>query len=230
MKFLFIDETEKFGYFGVSAVLMDSSKYDLISDSVCALLRRYGWDDSKEFKSTCIFSSSEGDCSINIETRKTIATQIIKNNISSANARFSSFFAFTKGSRDSNNYIRLLQGIIECLPKQSVQKLDKHLLSVYLDNLNWGDTILRRVLDTFHSVGSRGYKLVEYPGLVHSSNRTCGVMLADHIAFISLWNILNQGITSEDTSEIKKVKNEYIAGLVDEIKNIKIIEVYATSR
>jgi hypothetical protein len=225
LKFLFIDETEKFGYFGVSAVLMDSSKYDLISGSVCDLLRHYGWDNSKEFKSTCIFSFSEGDCSINIETRKTIATQIIKNNISSANARFSSFFAFTKGTYNHENYILLLKHIIRALPRPSQRSSDKHLLSIYLDNLNWGDRFIKQVLDQICSIESRGYKLVEYPGLVHSSNKTCGVMLADHIAFISLWNILNQGTTSEDTSEIKKVKNEYIAGLVDEIKNIKIIEV-----
>ena len=80
-------ETEKFDYFGLSLVCIDSTKYSSITKSVLNALNKNNWSLKEEFKSTCIFSSSNGDLKVDIETRKSIAEAIIKSNISKKNAK-----------------------------------------------------------------------------------------------------------------------------------------------
>ena len=225
MKFLFIDETEKFGYFGVSVIRMDSSKYGLISNSIYSSLSKRGWDLKEEFKSTHIFSRS-GDSKIDIETRKEIAFDIIKSNISQTNARFDAYFAYCQGEKNTQNYKMLLEHILTSIPRQSDRRQDKNLIAVYLDQLDFADRALKNFILTFGILENRGYTIVEHPCFVTSSNDTYGIILADLIAFISMWYVLNQKTLRNDSSiaEVKKMKNEFISKLLEEIKTITIIQ------
>src|SRR3989344_7800023 len=221
MKLLFIDETAKYGYFGVSVVCIDHTKYSLIAKSVLNALNENKWSMDKEFKSTCIFSSTEGCQDVSIETRKKIAKEVIKTNISGNNARINAYFAYTKGKKSTENYQILLKKIFSQLPRASSSKSGKNLIAVFFDQLDLGNDSLKKVMTSLSFLAKKDYLLLEHPTLVKSSNLTHGIFLADHIAFVSLWKSINPDSVREENS-IKKQKNDFITELYSEIKNIKI--------
>jgi len=225
MKFIFIDETEKFGYFGLALVCIDSSKYSSITKSVLNALSKNNWSLKEEFKSTCIFSSSNGDLNITIETRKKIAEQIIKSNISNKNAKLNAYFAVKKCKKNAEDYVLLLEKILKKVPKVQTTRQGKNLVAFFVDQISSNAKETTQIVNTLNKIGDRGYLLVEYPSFVKSSNLTSGVLLTDHIAYVSMWNYLNSSTRNKESSEIKQQKNQYVKDLINEIKNIKIIEV-----
>ena len=78
-----------------------------------------------------------------------------------------------------------------------------------------GETASTYCYQAFNTLFKRGYFMVEFPCSVSSSNSTPGVLLADHIAFISIWNSLNDNQKSGDST--KQQKDQYIQDLVNEI-------------
>ncbi|MBU1974464.1 MAG: hypothetical protein KKH52_03660, partial [Nanoarchaeota archaeon] len=204
MKFIFIDETEKFGYFGISLVCIDSTKYSSITKSVLNALNKNNWSLGEEFKSTHIFSSSNGDLKIDIETRKNIAEAIIKSNISNKNAKLNAYFAVKKCKKNAKNYNLLLENIINKIPKINNAKQGKNLVAFFVDQISCSSKETIQLVNTLNKLSERGYLLVEYPSFVKSSNLTGGVLLADHIAFVSMWNYLNPKTRDKEASAIKQ--------------------------
>jgi hypothetical protein len=225
MKLLFIDETEKFGHYGLSVVCVDHSKYNKIGLSIINALNTNGWSMDKEFKSTCIFSSTEGCPNISIETRKKIAKEIIQSNISGDNSRLTAYFAYTLGQKNIENHTKLLNKIITKLPKASTSRNGKNLMGIYHDELDIGRTTYSQINSTLMKVHEREYQIIEQPFFVQSSNSTYGILLSDHIAFIALWKSLNEQAKNQETGEIKRLKNEFIHELFNDIRKIKIIKV-----
>ncbi len=223
MKFIFIDETEKFGFFGVSVILIDSTKYSSLAKNILNAINSQGWSSDKEFKSVCIFSSSKGDTSVDIDTRKKIATKIIKTNVSKSNAKIKCFFAFRRGRKTANDYKLLLEKIFSKVPRASNARQGKNLVTVFFDQLDLTDK--QKIFSSTLKLKERGYFITEHPVEIISSNLTPGVLLADHIAFISMWYKLNDATRDRESSEIKQRKNEYIQSLISEIRHIKIMEV-----
>lgn len=224
MKFIFIDETENFGYFGLSLICIDSTKYASITKSVINALSKGKWSLSEEFKSTCIFSSSNGDKSVSIETRKKIAENIIKSNISKKNAKLSAYFSAKKGKNTAKNYICLLRSILRKIPKAQSAIQGKNLVVFFIDQLSYTSKEIKEIIQILGELSRKGYLLVEYPSFVKSSNLTSGILLADHIVYVSMWNYLNPSERDKESSNIKQQKNQYIKDLMNEIKNIKIIK------
>ena len=225
MKLLFIDETAKYGYFGISIVCMDHTKYSLIGTSILNALNKHQWSLDKEFKSTCIFSSTEGCPQIDIETRRKIAKEIIRSNISGSNARINAYFAYTKGNKNTKNYQLLLKKILSQLPRASSSKNGKNLIAVFFDQLDLGNEAIKEVITSLSVLAAKDYLLLEHPTLVKSSNITHGIFLADHIAFISLWKSISDSDKDLEKKPIKKMKDKFIKELFTDIKKIKITEV-----
>ena len=71
MKLIFIDEVEQpqksVGFFGVGALIIDSSFYRGLRSGVEEALEDANWDPDTEFKGRYLFSSSLGDVSVSIE-------------------------------------------------------------------------------------------------------------------------------------------------------------------
>ena len=227
MKFLFIDETEKFNHFGIALICIDSSKYSNISKSVLNALSKHKWDLKEEFKSTCIFSSTEGDKSIDIPTRMQIAQEIIKSNISKKNSAFNCYFGYVEGKKSAKNYELILKKLCQKIPKPQNCKNSKNVIAVYYDEMGFAKKE-KDIQDIYKEVSkelsARNYLIVETPVPISSSNLTSGILLSDHIAFIALWKSLNSKERNKEEATIKQQKNDYINQLVDEIKNIKIIK------
>lgn len=225
MKLLFIDETEKFGYFGVSAIYVDHSKYNKISLSIINALSTSGWSMGKEFKSTCIFSSTQGCPNTLIETRKNIAKKIIQSNISRDNSRLTAYFAYTKGKKNIENYTELLKKIVTKIPKAPTSRNGKNLMGIFIDETDFGRAAFAKIRSSLAEIHKKGYQIIEQPLFVESSNSTYGILLSDLIAFIALWKSLNEQAKNLEASDIKKQKNEFIGALFNDIKKIKIMEV-----
>ena len=225
MKFLFIDETEKFGYFGVSAILIDSTKYSSIATNILNAINSENWSQDKEFKSICIFSSSNGDINISIDDRKKIATKIIKSNVSSSNATIKCFFAYKHGRKTANNYKKLLEKIFSKVSRAPTSRQGKNLITVFFDQLDYSNQHKQTIFSSTIKLKEKNYVITEHPVEISSSNLTPGVIFADHIAFISMWHKLNATTRNREISNIKQKKNEYIQGLVEELRHIKIMGV-----
>ena len=225
MKFLFIDETEKFGQFGVSAVLIDHSKYPIIKKSIWNELSKYKWSFNEEFKSTQIFSSSTGDINVTVAQRMELAKRIMKTNIGEKNNRLKAYFCYSKAKRSQDLYCKLLEKIIKKLPKATNSKNGKNLIAIFVDELDGGHSYRERACKSINKLSERDYLLVDYPSFVKSSNHTTGILLADHIAFVANWKILSKQDKDREVSEIKKKKNEFISELHDQIGEINKFKV-----
>ena len=208
MKFVFIDETEKLGHFGICAIVLDSSKYLKTSKSLLNILNKAKWGLNFEFKSIYIFSSSKGDQKISVKNRMKMAKRMIQTNLSKSNASFSVFFSFLKGSKSAENYEKLIAAIFKKLPKAQTSKGGKNLVCLYFDHTGFAGNELaaERISAAFKELSKKNYYLVEYPSSVHSSNHTAGIMLADHLAFICMWNNLHKHEQQGEKPEIRKIK------------------------
>ena len=133
MKFIFIDETEWGGYFGVAVVYTDSYFYNNIALSVFNTLNKAGWDMKEEFKARGIFSSTIGDKNKSVLERMEIAKQLIRTNLSKKNSAFSAYFAYMKGNKTLQNYQKLLETIFSKINKCNIKKSGKNLISIYHD-------------------------------------------------------------------------------------------------
>ena len=224
MKFLFIDETEKFGYFGIAAVFIDAMKYEPIVLETSKILSETGWNLSEEFKAKNIFSSTSGDLNIDVSSRMVVAEKFIKTNVAATNVNFSSFFYYIKGVKNIENYQLLLEKIFKRLPQKRKGRPGKKLISVCYDQITMKG--IKNVFENLRKIlEDKGYVLVENCFSVDSSNYTPGILLADHIAFISMWDSLNTEEREEEQDKIKLKKNEYIRNLVNELGKIEKKEV-----
>lgn len=225
MKLMFVDETEQCGCFGVSLVCIDSTKYSVIAKNILNALNEKSWSLDKEFKSTCIFSSSNGDLNIEIEARKEIAEKIIQTNVSESNARVKCYFAFLRGAKNPANYKKLLEKIFSKITRANTANQGKNLIGLYFDELSYSGRDREVIISSTTKLLDKGYFIIEHPSEIKSSNITPGVLFADHIAFISLWNKLNSTERNQEVPEIKQKKNEYISDLVNQLRHITFMEV-----
>ena len=227
MKFLFIDETEQLGYFGVSLIWMDSTKYSSIRKNILDSITGGNWSIDLEFKADCIFSSKKGDKSVTIEDREKIATKIIKSNVSNSNAKIKCFFAYRKGKKDVEGYKKLLEEILSKIPKANNAKLGKNLVVVFFDQLGFGKKDKEKIFSALRRslLYKKKYAITEHPVEVSSSNQTPGILLADQVAFICMWYSLNDKVKDKEETDIKRQKNEYIKSLVSQLKHVKIMKL-----
>ncbi len=141
MLLVFVDETSdsKFkDYLGLSVATINYTKYPKVKTEFQKILKKSKWDESIEFKGSCLFSTKSGDTKVTIEERIEIAEKVIDLNISKTNARMN--FHYLKHTADpkehGKEYLRLLPLLLnKCIPK-APSGAGKNIVSIYCDYRN----------------------------------------------------------------------------------------------
>jgi hypothetical protein len=190
MKLVFIDETENStyvpGFYAVCAVAVDATKYNRMRQAVDKALDDCGWCRDYEFKGSVIFSSTKGDANVPTEQRVYAAHRMVAATVSKAKARVNCVIAWTDQGGDANQHLELVaRAVSRCLASAG-KAAGKDLVAVFADKK---DIVNQRDLsDAIKKVvKSRGYTLVEHVVIVSSSCDWPGVLLADVLAYLSMW-------------------------------------------
>lgn len=234
MQLVFIDETSdsKFkDYFGLSVATINYTKYSKVKTKFQKILRKSNWDESIEFKGSCLFSAKSGDINVPITERIEIAEKIIKQNIAKSNARMN--FHYLRHNVDpkehGKEYLRLLPLLLsKALPK-APSGAGKNLVSITCDYHS--DIHIQSISEALLPViEQKKYVSLEEPTMVTSNFHTVGVLFADivgHLAAridtISNDAELFEGIPPEQfesNGKIRKLKAS--ANLISQVKNSKL--------
>jgi hypothetical protein len=184
MKLLFFDETsdDKFKeYLGVCCAAIDARNYPRVKSEFQAILKKYGWSTKNEFKGNVLFSASQGDKSVSVETRVQIAEDILNLNVAKKNARIQ-FHYFRKNSQSpKEDYLACIPEIIrKALPRTTAPK---NLVSVHFDHRSDIDLAdLRSAV--IPAVEESGYILFEDIAMPTSRYETVGILYADLIGYL----------------------------------------------
>jgi hypothetical protein len=184
----FADETgdvKRDDYFGLCCAVINSNFYRQIKESFQSILRKNGWNPEIEFKGSYLFSASRGDTNISVDQRIKIASEILRLNSSSQNARMK--FAYLriqecKSPRDY--YLRYLPRLLEKILPPAKKKGGKDILSLqcdYRDDISSRDIreAVKEVLER------RKYTLLEDVVLSRSGFHTVGILYADIVGYLS---------------------------------------------
>jgi hypothetical protein len=238
MKFVFIDETSdaKFrDYLGVCCVVIDSNFYPQIKKDFQNILVESGWDTSKEFKGSYLFSSSQGCANVSIDKRIEIASKIIRLNTTNSTkyGRVSIYYISTNHNDHKDAYLGMLGLILQSALKKPPKRKSggKNTIAIFCDKRR--DVSEQEISDVAKQIViGRGYILLENVICVDSSFDTIGVLYADIIGYllsrvevISNDSELFKNIPKEKLEEngkLKKLKSSQ--KLIKEIKNFRVFK------
>lgn len=237
MLIVFVDETSdsKFkDYFGLSVVTINHTKYPKVKEEFHEILKKSKWDNSIEFKGSCLFSAKSGDISVSIEERIKIAEKVIDLNIAKANARINFHYLkhTVKPSEQGKEYIRLLPLLLNKVIPKAPKGAGKNIVSIHCDYRN--DIDIKKLREAIFPVFQKKKYIVLEDLIMSSSNfNTVGILYADIIGYlaaridtISKDSELFEGISPnhyKTNGKIKKLKSS--ANLISKIKNIRKYEV-----
>lgn len=221
MKFLFVDEFKEdkktYKFYGLAAVLIDSSSYGRFKKGFYDRLKKLGWDTGVEIKGCYGFSSKKGDCSVSVEDRLEFVENLFELS-KSGNKKYASvkvfhtFDIFHKLAIEKEMYLNLLEKIFSKLPKgtASGNKNGKNNILVFLDSNSVLD--MKNISERSEAaLKRRNLLLVEKCVDLVSGNNTPGIIFADHVAYF-----LHNYIKTSDFNEQNKEKIKTLMGKFSE--------------
>ncbi len=237
MLFVFVDETSdsKFkNYFGLSVVTINYTKYPKVKTEFQKILKKSKWDESIEFKGSCLFSTKSGDTTVSVEERIEIAEKVIDLNISKANARMNFHYLKHQVSpkEHGKEYLRLLPLLLNKGIPKAPSGAGKNMVSIHFDYRS--DIDIKQLREAVTSIlQNKDYVIFEEPQMTTSNFNTVGLLYADIIGYlaarihtISTDSELFEGITPEQfetNGKILKLKSS--VNLISKIKNIGQYEI-----
>ena len=232
MLLVFVDETSdsKFkDYFGLSVATINYTKYSKVKTEFQKILKKSKWDESIEFKGSCLFSAKSGDLSVSVEERIEIAEKVIDLNIAKANARMNFHYLRHKvePKEHGKEYLRLLPKLLNKAIPKAPPGAGKNIASIHCDYRN--DIDIKELRDRITPIFTKKkYVILEEPLMTSSNFNTVGILYADIIGYlaaridtISTDSELFEGITPEQfetNGKIKKLRSS--VSLISKIKNI----------
>lgn len=239
MLLVFVDETSdsKFkDYFGLSVATINYTKYPKIKTEFQKILKKSKWDESIEFKGSCLFSAKSGDTNVSIEERIEIAEKVIDLNIAKANARMNFHYLKHKvpPKEHGKEYLRLLPLLLNKGIPKAPSGAGKNIVSIHCDYRS--DVDIKELRDTITPIfQKKKYVILEEPLMAFSNFNTVGILYADIIGYlaaridtISTDSELFEGITPEQfetNGKINKLRTS--TSLIAKIKNIENYEIKA---
>ena len=237
MLLVFVDETSdsKFrDYFGLSVVTINHIKYAKLKSDFQKILQKSKWDESIEFKGSCLFSAKSGDTKVTVEERVEIAEKIVDLNIAKKNASMNFFYLKHKAPADRHGqeYIRLLPLLLKKAVAKAPSGAGKNIVAVHCDHR---DDILPKKLNAaiLPVFSQKKYIMLEETQMFSSNFNTVGILYADIIGYlvgridtISNDSELFEDITPDEyetNGKIRKLRSS--ANLIAKIKNIQKYEV-----
>lgn len=237
MLMIFVDETSdsKFkDYFGISVATINYTKYPTIKSEFQNILKSSNWNESIEFKGSCLFSIKAGDTNVSIDERIEIAEKIIDLNIAKKNARINFYYLkhTVKPENQSSEYLRLFPNLLKKVLPKAPSGPGKNLVSIHFDYRS--DLDIRVLKEAVTPVmNEKGFIIFEEPLMINSNFNTVGLIYADIIGYlaaridtISNDSELFEGLLPEHFStngKIKKLRSS--VNLIAKVKNIGQYEI-----
>lgn len=237
MLLVFVDETSdsKFkDYFGLSVATINYTKYPTVKTEFQKIFKKSKWDESIEFKGSCLFSTKSGDTNVSVEERIEIAEKVVDLNISKSNARINfHYLRHTVPPKEhGKEYLRLLPLLLNKGIPKAPSGAGKNIVSVHCDYRS--DIDIKQLREAITPVFyKKNYVIFEEPLMSTSNFNTVGLLYADIIGYlaaridtISTDSELFEGITPEQfeiNGKIKKLKSS--VNLISKIKNIGQYEI-----
>ncbi|MBO6558810.1 MAG: hypothetical protein JJ957_20210 [Pseudomonadales bacterium] len=237
MLFVFVDESgdSKFkDYLGICVVTINYTKYAKVKSEFQDILRNSNWDESIEFKGSCLFSASSGDRAVPIDERIDIAEKVVELTNSKANARINFHYLRTEAAPEdhSKEYLRLLPVLLDKAIPKAPKGAGKNIATIHLDQRDDQDIVELReqVVPVFQE---KNYVMFEEPQMHVSNFNTVGILYADIIGYLAarIDTIANDAELFEqippeeweNNGKIKKLQSS--VGLVSKVKNLQEYEV-----
>jgi hypothetical protein len=227
MIFLFIDEVQctqkENGYFGVGLLAINSNGYKKVKTAFDQAIRGINWNPDEEFKGECIFSATSGDRNISVDQRIELTTIALGGLLANKNARAKYSIFYNMKGKSEDNYLKLLNKAVSCLPKPPTGA-GKNLVLIVLDKED--SFSQRKIIKAINTNIKQGYTIVEEPYFLTSKTGYCGLVLVDIINYLKTWIILNPSqkkqleLFFKGISDSKKIKVQKATDLLSAIKNI----------
>lgn len=189
MLLVFIDETSdsKFkDYFGLCVATINSFHYKIVKEDFQNVLRKSNWDETIEFKGSCLFSATRGDTKVGIPERIDIAHSILDLNIAKQNARMRFHYLQHKANpkTHSEEYLGLLPKLLEKAIPTAEKGGGKDVISVSCDYRS--DIDRAKVHEIVEPVASKkGFTLFEEVTMPSSNFNTVGILYADIVGYLA---------------------------------------------
>lgn len=238
MELAFIDESgdSKFrDYFGLCMAVVNSSNYKTVKSGFHAVLRKYGWDESIEFKGAYLFSAKKGDPNLDINQRIDMASEILDLTSAEKNSRVKFYYYSKKDSGDhKETYLEVLPKVLKkgLTKPKGKGKGDKPLVLLSCDDRDdISETEIRDV--ALSALNDRGLVLCEDVIQSKSNFHTVGILLADIVAYLAarIDTISNdvelfESLSEEDLKNNGKVKKlNTSTDLIDKVKKVQWVKI-----
>lgn len=237
MKLVFVDEvhgSKGTGLFGVSILVVDSTKYNTLYEEFYSKLREHSWPLETEIKGKYTFARDPVNTGKTPTQMIALTRDLTSHLLSEKNSRGELFFVFTKRGYSLENYMQLVAAAFGKIQKPASQKNGKHLMACFLDDfpdLHANHPRVSQMLQ--ESAGKRDYCLIDGAfSLVRSSNSSPGVVYADLLAYLARWVVENPDVEPgtlldlvvPDTGAVNIQKTRVARELLEKIKG-HIIEI-----
>lgn len=231
---LFVDETGDGKEQAVCCLAVKHNHYSLVKRRFLEILKTNGWDPSVEFKGAYIFSSTKGVSSVTVETRITIANQVVALATADKNARMKFFYTQGESENRKDFYLKRLAILVERVLSQdrSSRKSGKDLVALCIDERS--DISVSEVRMTISNLlAKRDRVLFEDVVSVRSNSDAVGIALADIVGYLT-WlsrkvlkdeNILlelSNGIVDKNNPKVAKLIQSLI--VLSKIKSFAVID------
>lgn len=227
MKYLFIDDfkfeirngKKKGSYFGLSFVLIDSTKYNKFKAGFDKFIKKTDWPEKKEFKGRYFFDGKglKGEDqaiwqSKHDAIRKNIGIFFDKTIFSGSNKSLNLLYIYTKGEKNIENYKKvLLLGVQECLKRKVSSNCAKNCCAIYADSENSLKGMFEAFKDIFLETKTKTVIFENNLNFVASSNFSPGIQLADIFSYFAQWYLsddkdirLSQTLFDDKNLSLKK--------------------------
>lgn len=236
MKLIFVDEINgnneiDKNLYGLSIVMIDSTKYDTIREKFLKSLKKKKWPIEEEFKGKYLFSKNPAGQTKTPDEMIELTQEILGWLTSETNTRGCVKFIYNRKKNSADNFITLLSKGLSSFPNCTVKKNAKHLVNVYVDNFQHSDKEKKQIdLAADEILEEKGFKLIESSvNFVNSNNKSTGIIYADVLAYICRWKVENPDVKNSTIIDLienytlnKKIGTA--CNLYDALKNTSIVD------